>query len=297
MFVTLHRGGRRNGALLCIQRVAGSTPALSTIVNGPMPSCYGRTLSRLLVFALVAVSTRAFANDAGPPDAPAAPAAPAGRRDDARPLRGVGRRPDQRPGTAAAAQAPSPQAPTDRRQRRSRDAGRDHRGGGRRRNRHGRLRGSGGRRVGRHAPADGGRRRRPPRGAGNRRSRGLRAAAAEAKTSKETAAGRSEARIWACCSLACDGRLAGLVVHDRAGGTVSAVVLLGGYALGTAAGATIGWNRSKRPLRPDLELQPITRAGPPPAAMAAWTEPLVRPSARNSIGAPQLAVPLLAFAF
>jgi len=27
------RGGRRNGALLCIQRVAGSTPALSTIVN------------------------------------------------------------------------------------------------------------------------------------------------------------------------------------------------------------------------------------------------------------------------
>ena len=30
MFVTLRRGGRRNGALLCIQRVAGSTPALST---------------------------------------------------------------------------------------------------------------------------------------------------------------------------------------------------------------------------------------------------------------------------
>ena len=89
----------------------------------------------------------------------------------------------------------------------------------------------------------------------------------------------------------------GLVVHDDAGGTVSAVVLLGGYALSTAAGATIGWNRTKRPLRPDLELQPITRAGPPPAAMAAWTEPLVRPSARSNIGAPQLAVPLLAFAF
>jgi len=31
--------------------------------------------------------------------------------------------------------------------------------------------------------------------------------------------------------------------------------------------------------------------------MAASTEPLVRPSARNAIGAPLLAVPLLAFAF
>jgi hypothetical protein len=89
----------------------------------------------------------------------------------------------------------------------------------------------------------------------------------------------------------------GLVVHDRWGGTVTTVVLLGGYALSTGAGATVGWNRSKRPLRPDLELYPITRAGPPPAAMAAWTEPLVRPSARNDIRAPQLAVPLLAFAF
>ena len=89
----------------------------------------------------------------------------------------------------------------------------------------------------------------------------------------------------------------GLVVHDRAGGTVSTLILLGGYALSTAAGATMGWNRSKRPRRPDLELFPITGAGPPPAAMAASTEPLVRPSARNAIGAPLLAVPLLAFAF
>ena len=33
MFARFTWGGRGNGVLLCIQRVAGSTPALSTIVN------------------------------------------------------------------------------------------------------------------------------------------------------------------------------------------------------------------------------------------------------------------------
>jgi hypothetical protein len=78
---------------------------------------------------------------------------------------------------------------------------------------------------------------------------------------------------------------------------LSPLVMLAGYGMGAALGATIAWHVSKR-ARPDgFVPQPITRAAPPPAAIAPWTEPLVRPGARNAAAAPQLAVPLLAFAF
>ena len=52
--------------------------------------------------------------------------------------------------------------------------------------------------------------------------------------------------------------------------------LLAGYAGGAALGATVAWNLSKRAKPGFVSIEPITRAGPPPEARAAWTDPLVR---------------------
>ena len=255
-------------------------------------------MSRLLVFALLAVSTRAFANDAGPPDGPAAPVptAPAAAAT-----------PPGRPAASHAAQTSDPEQP--RRHKRHRRSGQplgDSVGLVMVEGITGAIVATGVGAVGVAGLVAGGWGDSLPLtvvgGAVLLAGPAIagRLVCGIGRGSKDFGGdcGRSIGGAYLGMLVLLPATIAsGLVVHDRAGGTVSVLVVLGGYALSTAAGATMGWNRSKRPLRPDLELQPITRAGPPPAAVAAWTEPLVRSSARDATGAPRLAVPLLAFAF
>jgi hypothetical protein len=70
-----------------------------------------------------------------------------------------------------------------------------------------------------------------------------------------------------------------------------------GYVSGVALGAVIGWNLSKRKRDESVALHPINNAGPPPATLAAWTEPLVRTSQRTTVAGSGCEVPLIAFAF
>jgi len=70
-----------------------------------------------------------------------------------------------------------------------------------------------------------------------------------------------------------------------------------GYVGGAALGAIVGWNLSKHHRRGAPSLAPIERAGPPPEAMAAWREPLLRSSEQESLAPPVVELPLLAFAF
>lgn len=256
-------------------------------------------MSRLLVFALVAVSTRAFANDAAPPDAPAAPAAPdAPAAPEATPVF---------PAPSDAAQTSDPEQPRrHKRHRRRHSPIGDSVGLVMLEGITGALVAAGIGTVGFVGVVAGGWGDSLPLTLAG--SAVLVAGPAIAGR-LVCASGRESEDFEGDCGWSIGGAYLGMLVFlpptvilrmaadHGASSTFATVVLIGGYALGTATGATFGWNRSKRPRSPDLALQPITRAGPPPTAMAAWTEPLVRPSARYDIAATQLAVPLLAFAF
>jgi hypothetical protein len=77
----------------------------------------------------------------------------------------------------------------------------------------------------------------------------------------------------------------------------SVVAVLVAYIVGVATGAVVGWNLSKVRKDESLALQPIFRAGPPPAALADWFDPTLRSSVRRTGDAMSVQVPLIAFAF
>ena len=72
----------------------------------------------------------------------------------------------------------------------------------------------------------------------------------------------------------------------------SAAAVLISYIAGVTTGAVVGWNLTKRRKDDLAALEPIFRAGPPPEALANWTDPTLGTSA-----ALRIQVPLIAFAF
>jgi hypothetical protein len=74
----------------------------------------------------------------------------------------------------------------------------------------------------------------------------------------------------------------------------SVPAVLTAYIVGVTTGAVLGWNLSKHRKDEALSLQPIFRAGPPPATLAEWTELLPRAPTNGSIGVTWAAI---AFAF
>jgi hypothetical protein len=77
----------------------------------------------------------------------------------------------------------------------------------------------------------------------------------------------------------------------------SVVAVLVAYIVGVTTGAVVGWNLSKVRKDESLALQPIFRAGPPPAALADWFDPTLRSSGRGTGDAMSVRLPLVAFAF
>ena len=120
--------------------------------------------------------------------------------------------------------------------------------------------------------------------------------------------GRASTRYEGGCGWAMGGAYLGLVMiwplakltEYHLPGADEAFVpgwaLLAGYAGGAALGATVAWNLSKRAKPGFVSIEPITRAGPPPEARAAWTDPLVRVANRGA-GGQRVAISLIAFAF
>ena len=84
---------------------------------------------------------------------------------------------------------------------------------------------------------------------------------------------------------------------DECAGTgPSAVAVLVTYIVGVTTGAVVGWNLSKTRKDDSLSLQPIFRAGPPPAALADWSDPALRSLGRQD-DVMSIQAPLIAFAF
>jgi hypothetical protein len=74
----------------------------------------------------------------------------------------------------------------------------------------------------------------------------------------------------------------------------SAAAVLTAYILGVTTGAVMGWNLSKHRKDDSLALQPIERAGPPPAALADWSDPAPTSRLSRPLAA---TLPAIAFAF
>ncbi len=74
----------------------------------------------------------------------------------------------------------------------------------------------------------------------------------------------------------------------------SVPAVLTAYIAGVTIGAVLGWNLSKHRKEDALSLQPIFRAGPPPARLAEWTDLLPRAPTNGSVG---VSWPAIAFAF